>query len=151
MELNEKIDIAVRKTGDLFDIDFVDGDLAGANSFDTAINITIYEERRADESEQPINYLRRGWWGNLLNDNEGFEIGSKLWEFYQSRATQNVNNKVQTFLQEAFSWFVEDGYATNVLVESELRDNNIVPTITILRSQNVVDSRSFKLWENTGK
>lgn len=146
----DNIDIAVRQIDQLFDIDFVDGDLKATDSFDTAINMTLYEERRADESEQPVNSLRRGWWGNELSDEDGFEIGSKLWQLYQARATENTNNRAVTTLQQAFAWFVEDGHATNIIVTSELKGNSIEPTVTILRSNNVVDSRSFKLWENTG-
>jgi phage gp46-like protein len=147
----EKIDIAVIKTGEFFDIDFEDGDLKSVDSFDTAINMSIFEERRADESEQPVNDLRRGWVGNELSDVDGFEIGSKLWQLYQARATEDTSNKSVTILQEALIWLVEDGHLSNVNVLSELSSDNIDITITLVRSNNVVDSRSFKLWENTGK
>jgi phage gp46-like protein len=147
----EKIDIAVRKTGEIFDIDFEDGDLKSIDSFDTAINMSVFEERRADESEQPVNDLRRGWVGNELSDVDGFEIGSKLWQLYQARANEDTANKSVTILQEALIWLVEDGHLSNVTVSSQLSSDNIDITITLVRSNNVVDSRSFKLWENTGK
>ena len=150
--MNKNIDIALIKQADgTYDLEIENGDIKGVESFDTAITMSVFCERRADVSEQPINYLRRGWWGNLLNDNEGFELGSKLWEFYQSRASQTVANKIKTVLEEAFAWFVEDGYATNVIVNTEYTGSNINISITIMRSNDVVGSRSFKLWENTGK
>jgi len=149
--MSENIDIAVVEVGELFDISFEDGDIKGTDSFDTAINMTIFEERRADESEQPVNDLRRGWWGNELSDVEGFEIGSKLWQFFQSRATTEVANQIPTEMVEAFQWMVQDGHLVNVTASSVLTGSNIDVTVTLLRSNNEVDSRSFKLWDNTGQ
>ncbi len=147
----ENIDIEVLPVtnSQLFDISFVDGDLKGVESMDTAIKLSIFEERRADESEQPVNELRRGWWGNELSDVEGFEIGSKLWELYQARATQETSNRAVTFLQGANSWFVEDNRLESVEITSQLVGSQITPRIDYIRSNNSVDSRSFKLWENT--
>ena len=146
------IDIAVeQKTNGLFDIKFENGEIVGTESFDTAINITIFEEKRADESEQPVNYLRRGWHGNLLSDVEGYEIGSKLWQSYQARANDDTNNKVVSDLFDANQWFVEDQFLDDVIITSTLLQDNINPLIKYFRSQNEVDSRSFLLWENTGQ
>jgi phage gp46-like protein len=146
----EKIDIALIDKGGYFDIDFEDGDIKTVDSMDTAITMTIYGERRADETEQPVNHLRRGWVGNLLNDTPDYEYGSKLWQSYQARATVDTRNKVTVDLQDAFTWFVFDGHLQNVLVTSELSGSEITPNIDLIRSQNEVDSRSFKLWQNTG-
>lgn len=146
----DSIDIAVRKTGEIFDIDFQDGDLKGVNSFDTALNISLFEERRADESEQSVNDLRRGWWGDLLSDVVGFEIGSKLWTLYQARATEDIKNKAITIIQDALIWLVEDGHLTNLTVEGELVDGQIKITTRLIRGNDEVDSRSFLLWQNTG-
>lgn len=148
--MNQNIDIAVQKNNGLFDINFADGDIVGIESFDTAIDMTIYEERRADESEQPVNSLRRGWWGNELSDVQGYEIGSKLWQSYQRRSNQDTANKIPADLQDAFLWFIQDGHLENVLINSTLVFSNIDLLISLIRSNNVVDSRSFKLWENTG-
>ncbi len=148
--MNENIDIAIQKNNGLFDISFANGDIVGTESFDTAIDMTIFEERRADESEQPVNFLRRGWWGNELSDVEGYEIGSKLWQAYQRRSNPDTANKIPTDLQEAFLWMVEDDHLDNVLVNSTLAFSNIDILVSLIRSNNVVDSRSFPLWENTG-
>lgn len=145
----ENIDIALTETDGIFDISFENGDLKTINNFDTAIDMSVYCERRADETEQPVNYLRRGWWGNTLSEVEGYEIGSKLWQYYQSRLTQDTNNKVINVLQEALQWLVEDGHLQNIIVTSSISEGKIQPKITLVRSNNEVESRSYKLWNNT--
>ena len=72
------IDFDLKRTGnsEIFDLVIEDGQLKELNSFDTAILMSFLCERRADESEQAVNFLRRGWWGNLLATVQGFEIGS---------------------------------------------------------------------------
>jgi phage gp46-like protein len=150
MSTNIDIFVEQNETSGLFDIEFEDGDIKSINSFDTAIFMSFYGERRADESEQPVNYLRRGWWGNELSTVEGFEQGSKIWELYQQRATQEIANRAQSFTQEAFNWLVEDGHLDEIVVETTKTSDNIEIQATFFRSQNQVDSKSFKLWENTG-
>jgi len=148
----DKIDIKLeRNTQGFYDIDFENGDLKFDDSFDTSINITVFADRRADESEQPNNEFRRGWWGNLFATVEDFEIGSKLWLLYQSRATENTLNNGISHLRNAFQWYVTDGHLDNVEVSGVLSESNIDFTVDLIRSNNVVDSKNFKLWENTGQ
>jgi phage gp46-like protein len=147
----EKIDIALKKNKNgIYDISIENGDLLGVDSFNTALQISLFSDQRADASEQPVNYLRRGFWGDILNDVVGFEIGSKLWQLSQTRATQLVANKAETIVREALAWLIEDGHLSNVLVTSELESDNITINIVLVRYNNIVESKSFKLWENTG-
>lgn len=142
----------LRNDAGIFDMVIEDGDFKIIDAFDTAIFMSIFCERRADASEQPVNFLRRGWWGNLLAQIEGFEIGSKLWLLFQARITQNTLNLAISYLQDGLQWMVTDGLLDNVIVTGELRgDDKIFVNISLVRSNNVVDSRSFELWENTFK
>lgn len=149
----ETIDFQLLKnSNDIFDLVIENGEFKTINSFDTAIFMSLFCERRADESEQSVNFLRRGWWGNLLGLIEGFEIGSKLWLLFQSRVTQDTANFATTYAKDGLQWLVEDGFLDDILVTSQIVENDKVRLdIVLMRSNNVVDSRSFILWENTFK
>lgn len=147
---DKNIDWSVEKnsSGD-YDLVFVDGKIKEIETFDTAILMTMYEEQRASESEQPIPELRRGWWGNELSPIEGFEIGSKLWLLDQARATQNNANRAVAFARNGFQWFIEDGLLQDVQVSSVLDNDTIKLAINLIRNDDSVDSILFDLWDNT--
>ena len=59
----------------LFDIALAeDGDLLTVNSFDTALKMSLFCERRASAAEEGVPELRRGWIGNEANDVSNFEM-----------------------------------------------------------------------------
>ena len=148
----DKIDILLEKNEQgLYDIQFENGDLKSDDSFDTSINITLFTDRRADESEQPNAEYRRGWWGNLFSSVAGFEIGSKGWLLDQQRATENTLNTGVSYYQDASQWFVDDGHLDEVQTSGVLGQDNVEFTLDYIRSNNIVASKNFKLWDNTGR
>ncbi len=151
--MSETIDFQLlRNSNDVFDLIIEDGVFKTINAFDTAIFMSIFCERRADASEQAVNFLRRGWWGNLLSDVEGFEMGSKLWLLFQSRVTQDTLNFAITYAKDGLQWLVDDGFLDEVAVTGELIENDKIKLdVVLLRFNNIVDSKSFILWENTFK
>lgn len=148
------IDIDVQSIGnDLFDID-VDpntGDLVITEGFDTALKMSLFEERRADRTEVVPAENRRGWWANELFDEISFEIGSKLWLLDQARLNQETLNKAIGFVQDATRWLIEDGHLQEVRVSGILKSETIILTIDLLRDGSIVDSKSFDIWEATGR
>lgn len=127
------------------------GDLKGTNSFDTAILMTLYCERRADESEIADVSQRRGWWGNILSKISGFEIGSKLWLLNQARNTQDNLNYGITYLQTAFNWFVTSGYAKKIQVTGKIsNDTGMSFNIKIFTGNDNTASPLYALWKSTG-
>lgn len=147
------VDIALNKIDENYwDISFVNGDFKKTDGFETAINITLMCERRAAESEMPKPELRRGWWGNLLLPYDKFEIGSKLWLLSQARSTQDTLNNSITYMQTAFQWFIDDGYLEKIDIDAEYRgiDNTeLIIRIDFIRSQNIVESKYYSVWNNT--
>jgi phage gp46-like protein len=137
-----------------------DGDILTADAFDSAIIVSLFADRRADESEVSPAQLRRGWIGN--ESTPDFEIGSKLWLYYQSRLTQTVLNGVENAAQQALRWFVEDSipatgttiadnvYASATASTSATSNSGVVTlAITIERPNSQVEKRYYELWENT--
>lgn len=126
-----------------------DGDLASTNSFETALLMSLFGEKRASISEMPIAQNRRGWLGNTFGDIEGFEMGSKLWLLDQARLTQDTLNLAITYAKDGMRWLVDFEHLERVRVTGEIIDNNIRLDITLLRSEAISETRSFFLWENT--
>jgi len=148
--MSTPIDVALTQdtTDGTFDLSIVAGDFVSTNGFDTALPMSLWCERMADESEVlPID-LRRGWWGNLL-DADGFEIGSKLWLLDQRRRNQSTLNAAVDYVRDGLQWLVDDGHLVSIDVSAQFISEGISITITLYRSNGATDRRSFVLWENT--
>lgn len=135
--------------GGLYDITIDDdGDIASEDNFDTAIIVSLFTDRRASVSEVADARYRRGWVGNESNE---FEIGSKLFLYFQSRLTNDVLNGVRDAAAEALQWFVDDGLALEIVAaEPVVMPNGLGLDVQIRRATGEVDKRFFKLWNNTG-
>ena len=148
------IDIAIDKNDEgIFDIAIESGDFKKVGGFDTQLKMSLFAERRADSSEQPVAELRRGWWGNLVGVIQGFENGSKLWLLEQARLTQDTLNKAVDYARECLQWMVEDGHLINITVEGEfltIPQQGIRLTIVLIRDNGITETKYFDLWENTG-
>ena len=126
------------------------GDIATEDFFDTAILMSLFCERRASSSEMPVSHYRRGWIGN--ESTKGFEIGSKVWLFEQSRLTRKTLNGINSVVREGLQWMIDENIALEIAVSSELGENNTIAVeITITRPSSKVEKRYFELWENTGQ
>jgi len=148
--MTKLLDLAIELNEDgIYDLVIENGQFKQTDTFDTAILITFFAERRANATEQPINELRRGWWGNELSDIEGFEIGSKLWLLEQSRNTDLTLSLAVNYTKQAFDWFVDDQLLQNIVVSGERSRDGIAITIQMERSGDVVGTSFFNLWENT--
>ena len=99
--------------------------------------------------KSPAPELQRGWWGNLFNDVLNYQIGSKIWLLYQARKTQDTLNRAITYVNDGLTWLVEDGYIDRANVSGEFSLKGISLTITLYRSQNIVASFTYELWQAT--
>lgn len=145
-------DVALTKTADgYYDVSIGDdGDVVKTNSFDTAILLSIFCERRASESEVPEPQRRRGWIGNLYGL---VEYGSKLWLLYQARLTVNNVNRARGYLEQGLSWMTQLGYLKRVTVTTsrDLDTGSLSADIQLQRFDDKIDQRSYVLWDNTGQ
>lgn len=133
-----------------FDISFTEsGDIKTSDFFDTAIFMSIFDEFRADESEVPIPNLRRGWIGNETK--EGFQQGSKQWQFMQERVTGSSLLELRSVIKKGMQWMTDDALAEKITVETPFLKNGIVQVkITIERSHSQPESKLYQIWDNTG-
>lgn len=149
MAIGNNVDIKLTKTNQLWDISLTDDDdLEGIESTDTAIDISLFTDKRVDSSEVQTAELRRGWIGNLFNGVIEYEIGSKLWLIYQSRNTNETANRGIYFIKDSLQWLIEDDLADDIEVTANRTVNNIEFDIKIIRKDSEIE-RIFTLWENS--
>lgn len=127
-----------------------DGDIEKTDSFDTALLLSIFCERRASESEVPEPQRRRGWIGNLYGI---VEYGSKLWLLYQARLTLSTVNRARGYLEQSLSWLTEGGYLKRVVVTTsrDIDRSALIADIQLIRFDDTIDTRNYTLWDNTGR
>jgi len=122
-----------------------DGDIKTKDSFETALLMSLFCERRALASEVPDSHRRRGWIGNSPD----FENGSKLWLYEQARVTRTTLTAIETAVYNGLQWMVDDKLAVNLEVTAELKNSNITITAIIERPNSKVERRYYELWNNT--
>ena len=150
------VDIRLANDGKSFiDISFENGDIKTIQGFETALMMSIYGEKRAASSEIPSPQFRRGWWGNEALDFDDYEIGSKLWLLSQARETQNTLNNAKTYVLDSLQWMIDDGFLDSVEVKAQYgtdgSDRFMLISVDLIRFQNSVLSRGFKIWQNTSR
>lgn len=82
----------------------------------TAVLISIFSDRRANETDEVIDGDYKGWWADTYND---YKIGSRLWTLRRRKATDQVLRLANEIVVEALQWLIDDGIAENVTVENE--------------------------------
>lgn len=131
-------DFNIEENGDVVQVDF----------FDTAIMVSIYEERRAGAEEVALPEQRRGWIGNESTPN--FERGSKIWLYEQSRLTREVINNIISAANESLSWMIGEGFALSVQSDVNLNSGQVYLLIDLVRPDSVTIRRELFLWDNSG-
>lgn len=138
-----------------YDFTIVNHKLNTTQGFDQALLMSILCEKRASSSEVSAPEKRRGWWGNEVLGFGNYNIGSKLWLLFQARANQDTLNNAITYTRDGLQWLINDGYVIDINVSAEYNIVNtqrvLDITIVLIRSKDSVETRGFRLWQNTGQ
>lgn len=106
-----------------FSFDSVAQDLDPDAGLETAVLISLFTDRRANDDDVLPDFNnpdRRGWWGDLGSpEAEGDQIGSRLWLLNREKTLESVLVKAKKYAEESLNWMVEDGVVKSVEVESE--------------------------------
>jgi len=97
-------------------------DLESDGGLETAVIISLFTDRRANEDDalpDSNNLDRRGWWGDLTSNIENDQIGSRLWLLEREKTTPNVVIRAKQYVEESLQWLIDDGVAMKVEVEAE--------------------------------
>lgn len=111
-------DIALRWGTAAGDVVVTGNDLLRDDGLDTAVLVSLFTDRRADDSDVlPYdNADRRGWWGDALADDR---IGSRLWLLGREKERQAVLGLAKSYALEALQWLIDDKVAESVAVTAE--------------------------------
>ena len=94
------------------DVGIACADLAVGNDLSTAIMISLFTDRRANEDDVlPDGTAPRGWWADAM---DGQKIGSRLWLLERARSLPETFALAKDYAQEALQWLVDDGVAAKV-------------------------------------
>ena len=134
-----------------FSISFAGGDFTKEDGFDTAINMSLFTDKRASEDRISDPGERRGWLGNTVSPVEDRQLGSYLWLLDQRKLTPDTRNDAISYSIDALNWLVEDGFAKSVIATAEIIPRlgiELKITITPNTGDELVYYR--RLWELTG-
>lgn len=135
---------------ELFDLQWgPDGDILTADALDAALLVSLFSDRRATPDQAPLARQRRGWVGDLETPED--PIGSHLWLLDQERITATTAAQAADFAERALQWLVEDGIALGVSADATVEATRVALDVTLERPNAPGDSRSFSLWEQTGR
>lgn len=136
-----------RSTGDW---SIAGGALASGNDLTSAVLISLFTDRIADDSDIPPDGSddRRGWWGDA---DEDVPIGSRLWLLDRSRLTQDVANTAKIYTEEALQWLIDDQVALSVKVVTAIASGGRLNTIiTVTHRDGTVTPLNFNwVWNQT--
>ena len=131
-----------------YDLEFENGDLKTTNSYTTSLLLTYGVDARAS-SGLVANDNRGGWWGNLFNTDRNSAIGSQLWIIANDQFTEDNKNRGKAILDVAFGYYVTAGIAKQVNITASMMKNGYKYDIELIISDSIVESQTFKLWQNT--
>jgi phage gp46-like protein len=114
----------------------VDGtDLLADDGLDTAVMLSLFLDRRAEDADKlPDDVDPRGWWGDSFAEVLGDAVGSRLWLLGREKQLPSVANRVQEYAAEALAWLVDDGVASKVNTQATwVAPGMCALTVTIYR------------------
>ena len=135
-------------TGVSCDWQLAAGALADDHDIKTAVLISLFTDRRAEEDD-PLPEAaasKRGWWGDALS---GRRIGSRLWLLSREKQLREVLLRAREYAEESLAWLVADGIARRVTVFAEaVRPGWIALGIAVERKTATPDRYRFEFaWQ----
>lgn len=98
------------------DLALIAGDLATDEGLETAVIVSLFSDRRADDGEAlPDGSTdRRGWWADARDD----RLGSLLWLLSREKQMAVVLERARAYATQALAWLIADRVAAAVDVRA---------------------------------
>jgi len=115
------------------DFGFENNDLVSDEGLETAVVISLFTDRKADEDDilPDPDGSKRGWWGDLGSGIENDQIGSKLWLLEREKTTEETLVRAKQYIFDALQWMIDDGITNKIEVDVE-RQGSITPILAFL-------------------
>lgn len=138
-------------TGDA-DLVMIDDDIASDRGLETAVLLSLFTDRRAENDDRPPNgdaRDRRGWWGDEFLVPDGDRYGSRLWLLDRSKRTDETVLLAKQYVTEALAWMLEDRVAAGVDVEVETTASALLIAVGLQRpGRDPVTFRYQHVWDH---
>lgn len=120
-------------------------DLVRDEGLATAVLISLFTDRRAEDSDPVDDGDRRGWWADAFSDRP---CGSRLWLLAREKQTSATMRRAREYAEEALAWLVSDRIASSVRVAASApRDGVLALEIFIGRpGRPDLELRFERLW-----
>lgn len=104
------------------DMAVVANDLEIDDSLETAVIISLFTDRRAEDTDElPVGSPdRRGWWGDAFPASPADRVGSRLWLLGRDKQTPDVLLRAEEYARQALQWLLDDRIAERVVVTAEV-------------------------------
>lgn len=133
------------------DVTLIDGDLASDPGMTTAVLLSLFTDRRAQQDDQPPSgdpSDRRGWWADQFADIEGDLYGSRLWLLDRSKRTAETARRAKEYVVEALAWMLEDLVVASADVQTEATAQALLIAVTLQRpGRDAVSFRFAHAWD----
>jgi len=114
-------DIKLTYDDSLMECDFsiTDDDLTLEDGLETAVFLSLFLDRRAEDDDELDNPNdKRGWWGDQVTSIPGDRIGSRLWLLERAKTDTDTLRAAEEYALEALEWMKEDGIARDITAEA---------------------------------
>lgn len=139
-------DIQLSESGLDFDLVISGGDLVADDGLRTAILLSLFCDARAHDDDGFLPGDRRGWWADEYLENEGDEIGSRLWLLQREKRTNETLLRAREYAREALQWLVDDGVATRVDVVAQFHGSALNLEIALLKPEGLERFSFSDVW-----
>lgn len=143
-------DLAITWSLDSGDLSIIDDDLASDTGMGTAVELSLFTDRRAEDDDVPPSgdeNDRRGWWADQFAVVEGDRYGSRLWMLDRSKRTNDVTLRAEEYVREALAWMIEDSVCESIGVEIEVTTTVLLIGVTLQRpGRDAVSLRFAHTW-----
>lgn len=128
------IALVLQEGGEYADLILVDDDLATDEGLATAVLLSLFPDRRAEDDDTlPSGEGRRGWWGDQFAEAEGDLQGSRLWLLERGTADEGLAARAEEYAAEALQWLLDDGVADTVEAVATVGNGRLDLVVTVIR------------------
>lgn len=141
-------DIALFSKEFCFDLGIVNDDLEADDGLETAVAISIFTDRRIEEDDLIQGMKsRKGWWGDMVPEEDGDQIGSRIWTMGRDKANTEALRRSEELHLESLDWMIVDGVSNNITAVASYDKFGQLITIVEIFKPDGTSSKFLSNWD----
>lgn len=130
------------------DLDYGPAGIRQDETLKTAILVSLFTDRRANEDDDYPEGQKYGWWGDTFAEVPGDKIGSRLWQLKGQPLNEATISLADDLVKEALQWMIDDGVTEEITTEIQIVEGRLKIGISIKRPVDIT-ARYYDIWEGT--